>query len=79
MQDLWMSVEDLLNLTREELLASTVDDLLASAGQLDVAVLVDVAAEVARAEPTFVVEGLSTSAQRSSPAAKARPVGRRRS
>src|SRR5688572_16406794 len=55
-QDLRMGIQDLLDLARKEFLAAAVDDLLAAPGDLDVALLVDVAAEIPRAEPSVLGE-----------------------
>ena len=58
-----MRVEDLLDFPRKEFLAAAVDDLLAASGQLDVARLVDVAAEIAGPEPAIRREGLLVGAR----------------
>jgi hypothetical protein len=57
-QDLGMSVQDLFHFAREEPLAAAVDNLLATAGDLHIPVVIDHAAEIADAEPPFAVEGL---------------------
>ena len=47
--DARMGVKDLFHLTREELLAAAIDDFLAAAGNLHVAIGIDDAAEIAGA------------------------------
>src|SRR5947207_2813642 len=58
MRHLRMGVEDLLDLARKELLAAAIDDLLAPPDDLDIALVIDIAAEIAAAEPAVGGEGL---------------------
>src|SRR5271169_2086747 len=51
-----MSIQDFLDFAREELLAATVDDLLATAGELNVAAFVNEAAKITGAEPSVLGE-----------------------
>src|SRR4029079_8256063 len=53
---LWVRVEDFLDLAREELLAAPIDDLLAAAGDLHVAGVVDGTPEIASAKPAMLEE-----------------------
>src|SRR5579872_2568226 len=56
-QHLRESVEDLLHFAREKLLAASIDDLLAAAGDLDISFRIDDATKIAGAEPALLVEG----------------------
>src|SRR5271156_5957586 len=51
-----MSIQDFLDFAREELFAAAVDDLLATAGELNVATFVNEAAKIAGAEPSVLGE-----------------------
>jgi len=57
-QNLWVRVENLLHFARKEFLATAIDDLLAAPRDFNVPLSIDVATQIACAEPTILGESL---------------------